>query len=316
MTHILTSILTIQILFHIISGLARYFNVAENFRVDALEALLAKLEQIKNWFEGQQKYHFFSSSLLLVYEGDMTALTSVNDASNAAKITNSACNKTNSANLVSYSTLALNDSESILTASRDLKVLSNTEDKNEVGDTNGYVTRLPSYKEAVQVTRFMQNSEVEVNGDVKACTGGLSIAGGDGYICSAASQGLNQRGATNGVSQGGNTTKGVTVAQMREMQQRLRAPYKNSQPTSLSNGVSSSDNSRDWLNVGSTKPSQPIVESNGINHAKQSVLADIRMIDFTHVVDVETTDESYLVGLRNLIQQFRTLLECHQWIIL
>ncbi|XP_072050502.1 uncharacterized protein [Amphiura filiformis] len=295
----------------VIEGLARYLNVGENFRVDALRALLDKLEQIKNWFEGQQKYQFYSSSLLLVYEGDVHALT-VNGASGDGAITNSASNTDKGTGVVSYSALALNDSESILQASRNLTESSNNvssiAEVTQGGDSNGYVTRLPSYKESVELARIVQNGTM--NGDVtNGCMCRDLKPSNDECKCRKLSQGKsNQSGGINGVkgSQGGGSTKGVTVGQMREVQRRLQQPYNSQLGASSYQGASLSSSS-------ASNTLQPSMENgvSGGSHGKKPILADVKMIDFTHVVDVDYTDENYLVGLRNLIRQFRTLLECH-----
>ncbi len=258
--------------------------------MDALAALLDKLEQIRNWFEGQQRYQFFSSSLLLVYEGDLNALT-VNGAS--GDVTNCASNKANNSNVVSYSSLALNDSESILIAARDLKEssnnVSNVPEVNPSGDSNGYVTRLPSYKESVEVTRLMQNGAVN-GGECE-------------YRKSSQGKASQREGSSNnGIVGSQEGSKGVTVGQMRAIQRRFQQPGGLYQSTPTSQGYS---------NKSATNAFQPIVENGVPSAGKNHPLADVKMIDFTHVVDVNTTDENYLVGLRNLIRQLRTLLECH-----
>ena len=73
------------------------------------------------------------------------------------------------------------------------------------------------------------------------------------------------------------------------------------------------NNNYDWLNSGITKPLQRIIRRNSNDVRSQPVLVDLKMIDFTHVVDENGTDENYLLGLRNLITKITTLLECHQW---
>ncbi|XP_077999404.1 inositol polyphosphate multikinase-like [Glandiceps talaboti] len=55
-----------------VQGLVRFFSNRKRFRRDLLPAFLKRLERIENWFDKQNKYHFVSSSLLFVYEGDMS----------------------------------------------------------------------------------------------------------------------------------------------------------------------------------------------------------------------------------------------------
>ncbi|XP_070544500.1 inositol polyphosphate multikinase-like [Ptychodera flava] len=54
----------------IIHGLVRYFSNRKSFRCDVVPAFINRLEKIENWFDKQCKYHFVSSSLLFVYEGE------------------------------------------------------------------------------------------------------------------------------------------------------------------------------------------------------------------------------------------------------
>ncbi|CAI9726308.1 inositol polyphosphate multikinase-like [Octopus vulgaris] len=50
-------------------GIGEYFNLSESLRKDAVFAILLELIDIKNWFENQRKFAFYSSSLLCIYEG-------------------------------------------------------------------------------------------------------------------------------------------------------------------------------------------------------------------------------------------------------
>ncbi|XP_002737341.1 inositol polyphosphate multikinase-like [Saccoglossus kowalevskii] len=55
----------------VMTGLTRYFSNRKMFRRDVIPAFIRRLEKIENWFNCQEKYHFISSSLLFVYEGDI-----------------------------------------------------------------------------------------------------------------------------------------------------------------------------------------------------------------------------------------------------
>lgn len=48
--------------------------------------------------------------------------------------------------------------------------------------------------------------------------------------------------------------------------------------------------------------------SSGVNN-HNAVLADVRMIDFTHVFNVDERDDNYLYGLKNLISNMQQLLD-------
>ena len=52
-------------------GLAKFFNVDEKIRTDVMYSFLVRLQQILDWFEVQTHYHFYSSSLLFIYEADL-----------------------------------------------------------------------------------------------------------------------------------------------------------------------------------------------------------------------------------------------------
>lgn len=67
----------------IIHGLALYYQFHQIPQIRAIQETIAKFEQVLKWFEKQKTYHFFSSSLIVVYEADLErALTSANDDNN------------------------------------------------------------------------------------------------------------------------------------------------------------------------------------------------------------------------------------------
>lgn len=55
--------------FFLYPGIGEYFNLSEGLRKDAVFAILLELTDIKNWFENQRRFAFYSSSLLCIYEG-------------------------------------------------------------------------------------------------------------------------------------------------------------------------------------------------------------------------------------------------------
>ncbi|XP_064173723.1 inositol polyphosphate multikinase-like [Anguilla rostrata] len=56
-------------------GLARFFHNGEGLRKDAVAASVGKVRDVLRWFEGQRRFHFYASSLLFVYEGDVAGRT-------------------------------------------------------------------------------------------------------------------------------------------------------------------------------------------------------------------------------------------------
>ncbi|KAJ8250518.1 hypothetical protein COCON_G00224400 [Conger conger] len=56
-------------------GLAKFFNNGDGLRKDAIADSIKKVRDILQWFEGQRRFHFYASSLLFVYEGDLSGQT-------------------------------------------------------------------------------------------------------------------------------------------------------------------------------------------------------------------------------------------------
>uniref|UniRef100_A0A8R1I9R6 Kinase n=1 Tax=Caenorhabditis japonica TaxID=281687 RepID=A0A8R1I9R6_CAEJA len=53
-------------------GLCEFFSARDKELKEVLEKALKELETIKHFFETQTSFQFFASSLLFVYEGDVT----------------------------------------------------------------------------------------------------------------------------------------------------------------------------------------------------------------------------------------------------
>ncbi|XP_069467338.1 inositol polyphosphate multikinase [Ambystoma mexicanum] len=56
-------------------GVSRFFHSGCCLRKDAVAASIQKIQDILQWFEGQDKLHFYASSLLFVYEGSSQQMT-------------------------------------------------------------------------------------------------------------------------------------------------------------------------------------------------------------------------------------------------
>ena len=54
-----------------LKGLALYYQFHQNPQVLAIKESINQIESIKNWFEKQKTYHFFSSSFLVFYESNL-----------------------------------------------------------------------------------------------------------------------------------------------------------------------------------------------------------------------------------------------------
>jgi hypothetical protein len=86
----------------ILIGLALYYQFHQTPQIQVVRETIKKFESIKNWFEKQTSYHFYSSSLIVIYEANLaesiqqlneekkqtTATSSSSDAlSNSVRIT-------------------------------------------------------------------------------------------------------------------------------------------------------------------------------------------------------------------------------------
>jgi len=49
-----------------------FFNNGDNVRLEVLPLILEQLQPIYDWFESQTSYKLFATSLLIVYEGDIS----------------------------------------------------------------------------------------------------------------------------------------------------------------------------------------------------------------------------------------------------
>lgn len=56
-------------------GISRFFRNGGTLRKDAIAASIEKIQQILQWFESQDRLHFYASSLLFVYEGSSQQMT-------------------------------------------------------------------------------------------------------------------------------------------------------------------------------------------------------------------------------------------------
>ena len=55
----------------LIHGLALYYQFHQTPQIQAIKETIRKFEEIKSWFEKQRTYHFYASSLIVVYEASL-----------------------------------------------------------------------------------------------------------------------------------------------------------------------------------------------------------------------------------------------------
>ncbi|XP_038060723.1 inositol polyphosphate multikinase-like [Patiria miniata] len=284
---------------NVIEGFARYLNVVDDVRIDVVPEFLKQMRRIERWFTNQKQLNFYSSSLLFVYEGAVTPSPSQPLTETVATPENDGLSNSQPVpNFVSYSQLKRVGPKSKQSASavESLPPDSNVfpEQGEHPPEENGFVNRLPTYQESIAAK--------------------LGHKGGTGPV-----EGGLSNGAEGAISNGGQAEPQLldingrlTVSQMRERQR------------SLSNGQSDSPSQPEQpegepMTVADvhTDQFQPIeaadVSADQIDEEKESdsKLALVKMIDFTHVVDADRTDENYLFGLRNVIRYFEMLLNVY-----
>lgn len=71
-------------------GLPKFYNEMENLRKDVIQIHLQKLKAIEKWFLSQKAFHFYASSLLLLYDGKQHSVGVTDDfySNNDAHIDN------------------------------------------------------------------------------------------------------------------------------------------------------------------------------------------------------------------------------------
>ena len=56
---------------NLIHGLALYFQFHQQPQLTAIRECIRKFAEVKNWFERQRTYHFYASSLIVIYEANL-----------------------------------------------------------------------------------------------------------------------------------------------------------------------------------------------------------------------------------------------------
>lgn len=290
-------ILTVLILFFC-SGFARYLNVVDGIRIDVIPEFLKQLRQIQRWFMNQKQLHFFSSSLLFVYEGATPSGSMM--ATSPTPVTQDTDNlSSNQPNFVSYSHLkragpkakpAAPESESLPLNSKEV-----SDDVFPV-EENGFVNRLPTYQESIAAKMVHRGGSVD-GGIYNGADGALSTS--NGVESQPKLLDINGR---------------LTVSQMRERQRSFsqsngQVSSPPPQPSESEKPVPAMVKESVTKDCNSAEPIPVEAEVIEIDPEKESEsrLAIIKMIDFTHVVEADTRDESYLFGLRNVIHFFESL---------
>ena len=62
--------------------MALFYQYHQTPQIKAIKETIKKFEEIKNWFEKQTTYHFYSSSLIVIYEANLEDILNNNHPSN------------------------------------------------------------------------------------------------------------------------------------------------------------------------------------------------------------------------------------------
>ncbi|XP_022107177.1 inositol polyphosphate multikinase-like [Acanthaster planci] len=277
---------------NVIEGFARYLNVVDDVRIDVVPEFLKQIRRIERWFTNQKQLHFYSSSLLFVYEGAVTPASAQSVVETPTAQENDGISSS-PPNFVSYSQLKRVSPKSKQSASAPEGLPSNSsaflEQEEHLPVENGFINRLPTYQESIA-------AKFGGRGGAGPVEGGLSngVEWGDNNGVQTEPRLLDINGR-------------LTVSQMRERQGSLS--QSNSQ-FDLPSPLKQEEELPLKANT-DTLPSEEAASAatNQIEEEKESEskLALVKMIDFTHVVEADRTDENYLFGLKNVIRYFEML---------
>ncbi|CAK8673244.1 unnamed protein product [Clavelina lepadiformis] len=266
----------------IIEGLNLYLSGNLAWKKYIVKAFIQRLEIILSWFESQERFQFYSSSLLLIYEGEFLDGSSDSDEEFIHKYRQlripSMPNDTYLATVRKFLSKTLEE-----------ELNDRTDTKNEVNENESSklkptTTELPGCTANVQNTDKTQ-MEAAANQDKSSKSTGLQDKGTMGVVRSG--------------HQGDDfAVPGVTSG--RESGYSSEAESKLSTRRAL-------DNNRDFV----TSLNRRIQES-AYDYQKYRFppdIVDIRMIDFTHVYEEPKSDDNYIYGLRNLLCYLRQVLK-------
>ncbi|XP_033115580.1 inositol polyphosphate multikinase-like [Anneissia japonica] len=252
----------------VIEGFKRFFQTEDNFQFDALTEILYRLNQLEDWFVHQRLLHFISSSILFVYEGDKQ--------------------------------------DSVL--------------------TNQSVDTVPELLPKNHLSKAEARADELLTNDKKTNTNGIQ---GSWYVGNHATGKHVVNGSTNGARTVcmqccSSSSKTCTPTDLNGGLNH-KVPRDNKCNCEFKNFVLLDGNIPDSFPLNDyqrTKPCTPnqtpknrIVEMeenicpNDERYPKRKpcCMVDLKMIDFTHVIEDPTQDDNYLFGLRKLISNLETL---------
>ncbi|XP_039274136.2 inositol polyphosphate multikinase-like [Styela clava] len=268
----------------IMDGLEVFFTGNKAWRKHLIKAFLQRLETILIWFESQSQLQFYSSSILLIYEGEFFDGSSDSDEEFMHKyrsyVPNNfrvnecfrAIDKVLQANLTQdLRENSLEESLEFPTCdfpSQHTKTTSSNEN-NESSSTNEQ-QKQPQHEDKTKET-YATNKEMSQ-------TQPSVPAGGD-----------NSNNQTFRTPSGNESGYSSEVDSKKKLSSEVRVQ-------------------QEFVNNLSRKMQQHAMTEYS-KYRFPPDLVDVRMIDFTHIFEDKCKDENYIYGLRNLITHLRLLLK-------
>jgi hypothetical protein len=101
------------IISHFLAGFGKFFSLDGVMQREVIKDVIERLEVILKWFNKQRTYNFFASSILIVFDGDVSSSSSKTSLSSSdLKVADDCCNgETDSIIKNDYSELISEDSE-------------------------------------------------------------------------------------------------------------------------------------------------------------------------------------------------------------
>ncbi|XP_071492616.1 uncharacterized protein [Diadema antillarum] len=301
-----------------IEGLAKFFNVEEQIRTDIMYSFLVRLQQILDWFQVQTCYHFYSSSLLFIYEADTYYRDMLKPPTPP----------------LPHSTPPTNGTD----RTRDCATPLNSEKPETYPLKRKKMRREGDRESSSQSTRHFDNGVVIVGEE------GDSVCSRDVDVQSNSPLGGANEGKAlvgtlrcNGVKSRHECDEGVTQSksgkpscqddpskssstprmQACERDSSVNGPvsesllnHSHSTRSARTSHESRCDTNSSVQNQSAAQAREPPDGSSPTRERRNPPPVEVRMIDFAHAIESTTRDENYIFGLKMLMQYIETLHDC------
>ncbi|XP_041485871.1 uncharacterized protein LOC121432089 [Lytechinus variegatus] len=290
---------------NMIEGLAKFFNVDETIRTDVMYSFLVRLQQILDWFQVQARYHFYSSSLLFIYEGAVSpGDDAVKKPINLSQHSDGAFNgHADDIFSVKPDTYPLkrkksSDCDDSIVDGDDCSGL-NRGNKNQRENGIRTVDEGCESRTSVPLSSSKANDRVGVEVTHNTIIDRHEIKAGVNHVRENLGPSASLGGTVYGHERTRNNHHSCHVPTPNHSTHQLGMPVHANHRTDQSNVRETSRKDSDLPHDGANDHSPHHVE--------------IRMIDFAHAIETTTRDENYIFGLKMLKQYIETLHNCHIW---